>query len=446
MWWEWIKRAKDGGLRVMVALAVNSHLLADAAETSGSYDDEQAIEDQIEAIKVLARNHPTDFEIALNPADLRRIVSSGKLAVILGVETDNIGNFYAPANPTPSRVRYNSTPNREEVVAEIDKLWNLGVRYIFPIHLTNNVFGGSAIYESSFNVANKYNTGKLFEIDTVNTTETGIGFKLKSSHETFSNSDNIKNIESGFEYLMAGLYDETSNFLNTFGINANILPNHIMPNVRGNYPKYTDPGENIGHRNKIGLTELGKFSIKYMMQKGMMIDIDHMSEKSADSTLIIASFFGYPVNSGHNGLRGANGTENGRTNQQLATIRNLGGLLGLGHGGEASGFVSNYRKASKIMGYRQICIGTDVNGFYPLPDTSIHTINYDIVRLSKSATGNKVWDYNKDGMAHYGLFPDFIEGVDKAGLTDNELGTFFLSAEYFAQMWEKCERQKTQIR
>ena len=451
MWWEWIKRAKDGGLKVMVALAVNSHILADAAETSGTYDDEQAIEEQIEAIKQLASNHSSDFEIALTASDMRRIVQSGRLAIILGTETDNIGNFYAPAYPKSSRVPYNSSPRNEDVAREIDKLWNMGIRYIFPVHITDNVFGGTAIYETSFNAANKYNTGRVFNAELVNTSETGIGFKL-GNQENFSNWDNVNDVGSGIEYLFAGIYDEFSNLFGTFGINANILPNHIMPNVRGNYPQYPDTSTiaGRGYRNTLDLTRLGTFAITYMMQKGMMIDIDHMSEKTVTSTLNLATRFNYPVNSGHNGLRGTNGSENQRTVPQLTTIKNLGGLFGLGHGGEASKFVMYYREALQIMDYKQLCIGTDANGLYLLPDKPVDAAkvedNYRNGSLTMSQTGTKPWDYDKMGMAHYGLFPEFIQSLTNAGMTANEKRIFFSSAEYFAQMWEKCERQRANIR
>src|SRR5205807_1162366 len=79
MWIDWIKRAKEGGLRVMVALAVNSHAMADAAETAGANDDYGSMNKQLYAMKALFSRH-TDFaEIAYTSADLRRIVMAGKL-------------------------------------------------------------------------------------------------------------------------------------------------------------------------------------------------------------------------------------------------------------------------------------------------------------------------------------------------------------------------------
>ena len=62
-----------------------------------------------------------------------------------------------------------------------------------------------------------------------------------------------------------------------------------------------------GHKNSAGLTPLGEFAIKEMMRHGMLVDIDHMSQFSAERALAIAEGVpagGYPLMSGHNGLRG----------------------------------------------------------------------------------------------------------------------------------------------
>ena len=59
--------------------------------------------------------------------------------------------------------------------------------------------------------------------------------------------------------------------------------------------------------------------------------------------------------------------------------------------------------------------------------------------------GVKTWDFNVEGMAHYGLFPDFIQSCRQVGMTTAEQNAFFSSAERFARMWEKCEASKTNV-
>ncbi len=432
MWIDWIKRAKEGGLRIMVALAVNNQTIADAAEVGGAIDDLSSMNKQLIRMKELFGGHADFLEIAYTSADLRRIVNSGKLAVILGIEMDNIGNFCNPIDK--KNVFFNPNPTDVDIRYEIDRLFTLGVRYIFPIHITNNVFGGTAFYENKFNIANKYNTGNTFLPEVVSSDE-GIEFKLQSPFTSLRQD------------FLGGVF---------MGITGPVLPPSIMPDVPSNYPMYVPlPPMGQGNRNSIGLTIKGEMAIRYMMQKGMIIDIDHMSEKSATEVLDMAASFNYPVNSGHNDFRGPGpksqgigaNNENARTDEQVRKIYRLGGILGLGHGGSASNFVSHYRYGLTLTGAEPIAIGTDVNGFFPLPGPPVNgvgNITYSGT-LTKCVLGNKEWDFNTEGMAHYGLFPDFIESCKNVGMSAAEKNTFFLSAERFARMWEKCNTSKTNV-
>jgi hypothetical protein len=85
------------------------------------------------------------MEVALTAADVYRIVQAKKIAIVLGVEIDNIGNFnMLPAGALQAVIVYN----------EIKRLYDTGVRYIFPVHIVDNTFGGTGIYNSEFNWAN----------------------------------------------------------------------------------------------------------------------------------------------------------------------------------------------------------------------------------------------------------------------------------------------------
>ena len=63
--------------------------------------------------------------------------------------------------------------------------------------------------------------------------------------------------------------------------------------------------------------------IKEMMKRGMIVDIDHMSNKRAEGTLEIAEKFDFPVVSGHSGIRGQGGAnaENSRTQDAAGAPR-----------------------------------------------------------------------------------------------------------------------------
>lgn len=448
MWVDWIRRAKEGGLRVMVALAVSNHCMADASETGGPNDDLRSMNRQVVEIKNLVGRHNDFMEVAYTSTDLRRIVTQNKLAVVIGIEMDNIGNFYSPADGKGGQ--YLPNPKIDDVKKEIDRLYNLGVRYIFPVHVTDNVFSGAAVYEPQFNVANKYNTGSPFKVEVVDSAKTGINFKMHHPFMEIRQSITDPTITMvsqmgippppGFE-IISGPFMPLMQAL--FFKVAQILPGHIMPDVRSNYPEYPDPGKGKGHRNVKGLTPLGISAVTYMMSKGMLIDIDHMSEKAADYALVLADLYKYPLNSGHNGFRGMGaGTENSRTDQQVRKIMSHGGMIGLGHGETASNFLRNLRYGWKLTGNRPIAIGTDANGLYPLPGAP--DANSKLPESNPFRTmfmGNKTWNYNTEGVAHYGMLPAYLESMTElrsGKMTAEEKKLFFSSAEFFARMWENC--------
>jgi hypothetical protein len=61
--------------------------------------------------------------------------------------------------------------------------------------------------------------------------------------------------------------------------------------------------------------------------------------------------------------------------------------------------------------------------------------------LTRSTAGRRDFDINLDGMAHYGLLPDFIQDLRNVGLTEADLNPLFNSAEHYIQMWELCRRR-----
>ena len=57
-------------------------------------------------------------------------------------------------------------------------------------------------------------------------------------------------------------------------------------------------------------------------------------------------------------------------------------------------------------------------------------------KFDRATAGSRTFDYNFDGMAHIGLFPDFIEDLQSIGLTNADLAPLFASVESYVRMWE----------
>ncbi len=408
MWVDWIQRAHWGGLRVMVALAVHNQTLAAAVAGPGDgpMDDKGSMDLQIDEIKAFVSRHGF-MEVAYRPEDLRNIVSSNKIAIVIGVEIDAIGNFHNGTNPSLQMLK-----------AEILRLHGKGVRYIFPIHIIDNKLGGTAVYEKGFDFSNYREYGEFWSLQK----------SLPTDKITYRYA-----ADSGFDLAVA--------FVKVSKLDIDPFRNPPAP------PKCVS---GTGHMNSKGLTPLGEGAIKEMMRLGMMIDIDHMSQKSANRALEIAKSVvngGYPLNSGHNGPRTSapQDTEYQRTEVQMQRIAALGGMFGLGTDGiDAPTFVKWYNQVLNQTGNRGVGIGTDTNGLAKGPRPRGVAIQYD-GDFPMSATGTKTWNYNEEGVAHYGMLADFlrdINGLDGGRAVIDGLNR---SAEDFARMWERCERQKYKV-
>jgi hypothetical protein len=324
---------------------------------------------------------------------------------------------------------------------EIQRLYNARVRYIFPVHVIDNLFGGTAIYANGFNTSNRREMGQFWNIECADV------------------DDNISHTYAAGTDLAETVIKDVVAF-NRVGLNP-FEHSGSGPTCPPSFQPSGEPAKSSGHRNALGLTALGEIAIKEMMKRGMIIDIDHMSQKTADATITIAEQYGYPLVSGHNAIRGETGgdAENSRTPLQLQKLSKLHGMFGLGSDGvHAPDWERLYGKAVIHMGFMNfdkgaVAFGTDLNGLVrgPQPGGSLSGSSSGVVAYSAtfpmSSSGTKTWDYNTEGVAHYGMLPDFIAHVrsvsgNSMDLVDKHL---FRSADYFWHMWERIEAQKVKV-
>lgn len=256
---------------------------------------------------------------------------------------------------------------------------------------------------------------------------------------------------------------------------------------------------NGGHCNARGLTDLGKFLIRAMISKGMIIDIDHMSALSFNDALDIAEAFKYPVVSSHTGFidisKGDKNHEGNLKAEQVERIRKLEGMVALilhqgkineidtyrGSGstviehtcaGTSETWAQAYLYAIEKMNGAPVGIGTDFNGgiiqtgprFGPescpgnrileIPEIGVGIVGpnnpvvYPFVSeatgatMERSTVGKKTFSINEDGLAHVGMLPDFIADLRALGLTNEDLSPLLNSAEGYIQVWERAESHK----
>lgn len=453
MWWEWIKRSYDGGLRVLVALTVNSETLADIINGTPPYDDRFVADVQIQETIRFVEQH--DFmEIALSAADVRRIIRSNKLAVILGMEVDRIGNFGSAG-----------TPVTEDLIRlEIRRLHQLGIRYIFPIHLIDNAFGGAAVYHMLFNIANKHQNGYFFNV--TRSSDSTINFNAGGVRELpLFGSENA--VLSSLQPILTGIGELPSPCID---FQCPIPPGQVKccgyySVIRDIFPP-TSAFDRYrltptGHVNSRGLTNFGEIAINEMMILGMIIDLDHMSQRAMERTIQIAELVegGYPLVFGHSELRETNTeesvTERSVPSELLERVALLGGMIGVGTANVTpEDFINKYRKAWEIMGENGVAIGSDANGFERLPrfrneceigefrniSNDFYAAFFAQTGLRRSSMASATFDYVEDcGVTHYGLIPEFLFDIRNNYQGEDIYNNLMGSAQIFIEMWEKIE-------
>jgi microsomal dipeptidase-like Zn-dependent dipeptidase len=352
------------------------------------------------------------YRIVGTPAEARDVIRQGKLAVVLGVEVDNL--FDCAKN------------GRECTPAFVDNIlsnyYTRGVRHIFPVHFYDNQFGGSA------------STNALI-------------------------SKRFRN------------------------------PSPKVP-CQIDDPRGRPYGYDGGLCNGNGLTPLGNQLISGMMNRGMIVDVDHMSQHTFSDTMNLVTPRMYPVVSSHSGFTeiniGDQFNEGNRSPGQMQKILAVGGMFTViphqGDLGQVETYVPSaphprinhtcgnssetvaqaFLYAVDKTGGGPVAFGSDFNGYagWPGPRTGPEacpggkTPNYVAkplldynrpivatgvqIPMSRSVIGQKTFDLNTDGLAHVGMLPDMIADFQAMGMGPSELDSMFESAEGYIRVWERA--------
>ena len=180
---DWIYRAYQGGLRLITCLAVNNELLGTRSNPKLPTDDKSAIERQVTAMKQMIVDLDRQaggpgqswMQIAYSAEEARAIIKANKLAIVFGVEVDSLGNWRR-LEDLQEACGDDLDRARELIGAELDWLHGLGIRQITPIHLTDNAFGGTAVYMRLLDILNIFVTGRHYHVE--NAWDTGIRYRL----------------------------------------------------------------------------------------------------------------------------------------------------------------------------------------------------------------------------------------------------------------------------
>ncbi len=461
-YYRWLERAWRGGLRLTVMLAVQNEAMCrlsshrrtlDCGDSMAGIDLQLAEARRFQDFIDRQSGGPGLgwFRIVESPGEARRAIRAGKLAVVLGIEVDNLFGCKQGGSCTA-----------QTVADGLARYRAMGVRHVFPIHNFDNAFGGTATWQDAINVGNAASEQAWWE--TENCAPEGYGFWLDSVGETA---------------------------LTTV---ATLIKGVVFPGPPPAYPSGLGGGQ--ASCNRHGLTPLGQTLITGLMQSRMIIDVDHMSRRSVDDTVALAAARGYPLVAGHvqpfelhraTFAGNAGRHERMRTAAQLAALRASGGLMGamlkddvqdtdlkgqrwtVPYGPIADdcrhstkSFAQAYQYAVDQMG-GPVPFGSDFNGIAghlgprfgsdacggnaaerQAQEAANDRLAYPFTlpgfgTFDRQVTGQKAFDFNVDGLAHVGLLPDLVADLTRIGLGPTYLDAIYRSAEAYVALWERVE-------
>jgi len=424
---DWLFHAYQGGLRLIVMLAVNSEDMFGRGEDElpwfvrsravqrvkaegRSSNDMESLDWQIRAAYLLQIEIDNEnggpgkgwYRIVRDPEEASKVISEGKLAVILGTELQHLFNC---DSDRPSCTQ-------DTVIEGLNRLEAMGVNYVFPVHHKLNQFAGPAKFS-------RVNNGP---------------------------SENCPDYEPRYEHVCSSVgLTELGRFL----------------------------VEELSARGMLIDTE--HMSIRTFSDTMNIVERRHYP--------VLASHvvpFDLAVNKNDR-------TERAKTKAQLRRIFGVGGivapLLGTGagvylqggvkripiyckpvDGGSVDQWVNAYLfvkdvadgNAAGSMG-SQLALGSDWNGFAgwpgprnkcaPATETRV-TYPYRLpAGLRPAAIGpvsemeyfefpqGKKWDFNQVGTAHVGMLPDFLHDVQLLHVTEDEMKPIYRSARGVVNLW-----------
>ncbi|HKP89511.1 MAG TPA: hypothetical protein VJT75_05995 [Thermoleophilaceae bacterium] len=399
VYWRWVQRAWLAGQRVMVNPINENRVLCELMPRKhNSCDEMDAVRLALRDMRELQRYADAQaggpgrgfFQIVTTPNAARRVVNRGQMAVVLEIEISELFGC---------RGWETSTCDRKKIDRDLAAMHRMGVRSSLLLNKFDNPLTGVRFDSGPVGVL----------INAGNRQSAGTWWAAKTC--TGPLHDN--------EILQPPGSPEVAALLAAVG-----LPS-------GGYPTYPP----APHCNRRGLTDLGHYLERRMIKRHWIINPDHMSQRAVADTLTLAESYRYSgVISPHGWMDPGN----------WPRIWKLGGLA-FPDSDTADNFVRVWRRyrprqTPYKLGWGE---GADLGGLAAQPDARAGAIRYPFksydgrVTFDRQRSGQRTFDYNKEGVAHYGLYPDWYEDVRKLGGAKLK-NDMMNGAEAYLEMWERA--------
>jgi microsomal dipeptidase-like Zn-dependent dipeptidase len=403
-YWRWIERAYLGGLRLMVMGVNENRILCEAqANRQTNCNEMDTVRRGFKAMRELQDYVDAQaggpgkgfFQIVTNPYDARRVINQGRMAVVLEIEI---------SEPFDCRGWDQPSCDQTQIDRQLDEMHALGVRSMLLLNKFDNPLTGV-----------RFDAGQVgVVINGGNKQSAGSYWSARTCTGPFADNEIFQpdpQSSAAFDSLLGAVG----------------LPS-------GSAPAYPP----APHCNTRGLTQLGRHVVKRMMDLNMIVNPDHMSQAGVDDTLSMLEARRYSgVISPHGWMDPGN----------WPRLWKLGGVAFPGHS-TATEYVKDWQryrpqKTPYAFGWGY---GADLGGLAHQPDPNADgtTISYPFksydgkVTFDRQRTGDRTFDYPKEGVSHYGLYADWFDDLRRVGGAAIAKDMWD-GAEAYLEMWERAD-------
>ncbi|WP_243059551.1 hypothetical protein [Nocardioides sp. SR21] len=425
-YYRWLERSWRGGQRIFVNLLVENNQLCQLYPIKhNSCDDMDSIRLQAQDMYDMQDYIDAQFggpgrgfyRIVTSPWQARTVINAGKMAVVMGIETS------VPFGCTFKALPGGDVPacDIDDIDAQLAEVKKLGVRQMELVNKFDNALSGIAGDNGAVGVL----------VNTANFLETGSFWDMEHCEPEHPGAHDHN--QTGLPDIVPEQQDAL------FGAIAGLFGPGGLPAL----PLYPRPD----HCNSRGLTTLGEYTIRRMAEEHMLFDPDHMSVKARVAALDTIDELGY---------HGVLSSHSWSTPDAYPRIYEQGGFIAP-YAGDSTGFVEKWRTHvgwADPRYYWGLGYGADMNGLGAQGDPRgadvPNPVTYPFeglagVTVEQQHAGERVYDINVDGVAQYGLYPDWIEDLGKVADSQRSgdgakiQDDMARGAEAYLQMWERAE-------
>ena len=438
-YYRWLERAWLAGLRLVVQHATTNSIICHLTVAEGVQPSRYSCEDMVAVDRIIDETYAMEryidaqaggpgegfFRIVQSPAEAREVIADGKMAVILGIETSNL--FECTSVPREGF----PTCDADYINEQLDEYYDRGVRALFPVHKYDNAFTPGDGDRAFIELGNFFNSGHW-------------------SNFTDDCPADVGGFDRG-NVAFGGLNMPRDEYISAPPNDFSGFPDQPIVTAFPFLSVLGEPALEGDYCQNGTITSLGETFIEGMMDRGMIIEVDHFPRHSYNRVYEILEANDYPAAGTH-----------GRNNE--GRIYALGGIskTGIGRcrdpespGAQTRGLLERVALIEENGGYPAEGFGFDLNGFAGAhrprfgegncgspqtdPVTYPFTSYAGDVEFTEPQVGDRTLDFNTEGMVHIGLLPELLEDARRDAINEDDLDPLFRSAEGYIRMWELAE-------